>query len=68
MRALLLTAITGTLLMGCTSPAERMADCQAQGVSRDTCYMAEQNRRNAMNQMAEEQAMRNARDAARKSP
>lgn len=32
------------LVAGCSTAASRMAECEAQGISRDTCYMAEQNR------------------------
>lgn len=37
-----------------------MADCQAQGVSRDACYIAEQNRQASITAAAEKQAMENA--------
>lgn len=36
------------LLTGCSSPTSRIADCQAQGVSHDTCYLAEQQRQTAI--------------------
>ena len=40
-----ITAVSALVVMsvmaGCTSQASRMADCQAQGVSRDACYVAE---------------------------
>ncbi|MHA6496086.1 hypothetical protein ACX3VG_03325, partial [Escherichia coli] len=36
------------LLAGCSSPTSRIADCQAQGVSHDTCYLAEQQRQAAI--------------------
>lgn len=38
--------ILGALLAltGCSSSASRMAGCKAQGVTRDACYLAEQNR------------------------
>lgn len=47
-------------LAGCTTQADRMAKCEAQGISRDTCYLAEQNRTTALNTAAEKQAMENA--------
>jgi len=47
-------------LAGCTSAAQRMNDCEAQGISRDACYVAEQNRQNGINAQAQAQAMRNA--------
>ncbi|BDH45359.1 lipoprotein [Salmonella enterica subsp. enterica serovar Choleraesuis] len=52
-----------SMVAGCSSPASRMADCESQGISRDTCYMAEQNRQNAINAAAEKQALENAREA-----
>lgn len=53
-------AIFVCLLAGCSSPASRMYECEAQGVSRDACYVAEQNRQSAINSAAEKQAMENA--------
>lgn len=49
-------------LAGCTSSAERMYECEAQGVSRDACYVAEQNRKATINSAATKQAMENAND------
>ncbi|CAM4201707.1 MULTISPECIES: hypothetical protein [Lelliottia] len=63
MKKLLMIALAVSALSACTSPAERMAKCEAQGVSRDTCYLAEQNRTTAMNAVAEKQAMENAAKA-----
>lgn len=60
--AISLTIAVG-LLAACSTPAQRIADCQAKGVSRDICYLSEQNRQNSIHQAAEEQAMRNAQDA-----
>lgn len=58
---LVIVAVLGSaLLAGCASPAQRMAECEAQGVSRDACYIAEQNRQSAINTAAEKQAMENA--------
>jgi hypothetical protein len=48
------------LLAGCTSTASRMAECEAQGVSKDTRYLAEQNRQTAIYAAAEKQALENA--------
>lgn len=45
---------------GCSSSALRMADCQAQGVSKDACYVAEQNRQASITNAAEVAALRNA--------
>ena len=52
------------LLSACTSPAQRMAECERQGISKDTCFLAEQNRQNAYNESAQNAAWANARDAA----
>jgi hypothetical protein len=56
----LLLIVVMTTLAGCSSTASRMADCQAQGISRDACYLAEQNRKAVINGAAEKQAMENA--------
>ncbi|MBF7955482.1 hypothetical protein [Rahnella victoriana] len=48
------------VLAGCSTQASRMADCQSQGVSKDTCYMAEQNRQTAIQSAALKQSMENA--------
>ena len=63
MKKLLMIVLAVSALSACSSPAERMANCEAQGVSRDTCYLAEQNRTNSMNAVAEKQAMENAANA-----
>lgn len=47
-------------LAGCTSSAQRM--CESQSVSRDACYVAEQNCKATINAAAEQQAMENAND------
>ncbi len=51
------------LLAGCSSPTSRIADCQAQGVSHDTCYLAEQQRQTAILSASEAQAFKNAEAA-----
>ncbi|MFU2317522.1 hypothetical protein [Rahnella sp. PCH160] len=48
------------LLSGCSSQASRMAECQAQGISKDACYIVEQNRQTAIQNTAMKQAMENA--------
>ncbi|WP_409301118.1 hypothetical protein [Pseudomonas sp. KCJK8993] len=53
---------------GCSSAAQRMSDCQAQGVSRDACHTAEQNRQAAVKAAVEQQAMENARDLKLNTP
>lgn len=54
------TVVIAILLAGCTSTASRMAECEAQGVSKDTCYLAEQNRQTAIYAAAEKQALESA--------
>lgn len=51
-------------LSACSSPAQRMAECESQGISKDTCYLSEQNRQNSYNNAAQNAAYANARDAA----
>ncbi|HGH4634689.1 TPA: hypothetical protein ACJIWT_001206 [Enterobacter bugandensis] len=65
-KSLLAVLIAGAaiLLSACTSPAQRMAECERQGISKDTSYLAEQNRQNAYNEAAQNAAWANARDAA----
>lgn len=65
MKKIILFVSLAGLLAGCSSPAQRMADCQAQGISKDTCYLAEQNRQTAILGAAEKQAMENASKAAK---
>lgn len=55
-------AVVG-VLAGCSSPAQRMADCEAQGISKDTCYLTEQNRKDSINNAAQKAAYENARKA-----
>jgi outer membrane murein-binding lipoprotein Lpp len=60
--------ISVSALAGCMSPAERMAknmaECEAQGISKDTCYQVEKDNQSRMNAMYQKQSMENARDAA----
>jgi maltose-binding protein MalE len=66
-KIMLMVAMVGMVgtLAGCSTPAQRMADCQAQGISKDTCYLSEQNRQNSINNAAMKQAMENAHDAVK---
>lgn len=64
-KLLIAVVIGGGLLAGCSSTAKRMAECEAQGVSKDTCYLAEQNRQNAINEAAYNAQWANARDAVK---
>ncbi len=52
--------VASCLLTGCQSSADRMHECEAQGVSRDTCYQVEQSRKQGINDQAMAQAYRNA--------
>lgn len=58
--AVLMSAV---FLAGCSSPAQRMAACEAQGVSKDTCYLSEQNRQQGINNAALTAAYANAANA-----
>jgi hypothetical protein len=62
---LMMVMVMAGALAGCSSPAQRMAECQAQGISKDTCYLSEQNRQNSINNAAMKQAMENAHDAVK---
>ncbi len=55
-------AVMGGVLAGCSTEASRMNDCENKGVSRDACYVAEQNRQATINAAAEKQAMENAQN------
>lgn len=59
----LATLISVTFLAGCTSPAQRMAACEAQGISKDTCYLSEQNRQQGINNASLAAAYANAANA-----
>lgn len=61
----LFAVVAVLLLAGCTSSAQRMAECEAQGISRETCYLAESQHKEAVNQAAYNAAMANARDAVK---
>lgn len=63
MKKVALVVITSALLAACSSPAKRMAECEAQGVSKDACYVAEQNRQSSINAAAESAALTNAANA-----
>ncbi|HAT1569461.1 TPA: hypothetical protein I8Y10_000780 [Kluyvera cryocrescens] len=55
--------MSAVFLAGCSSPAQRMAACEAQGVSKDTCYLSEQNRQQGINNAALTAAYANAANA-----
>lgn len=58
----LLVVVLGvsSVLMGCTSESQRLANCEAKGISKDSCYLTEQNRQATMNAAYEKQALENA--------
>ncbi|HAS1069806.1 TPA: hypothetical protein I3803_003992 [Enterobacter cloacae] len=60
MNKLMIFSVTALFMAGCSNEATRMANCEAKGVSRDACYVAEQNRQAAINSAAEKQALENA--------
>lgn len=55
-----LAVLSATLLAGCSTQASRMTECEAQGISKDTCYIAEKNHQAIIEGAAESQALRNA--------
>jgi len=63
MKKILLVGMVATLLAGCVSEEQRLAQCQAKGVSRDACYVAAQTLQAAINAAAEKQALENAHEA-----
>ncbi|MGY4026263.1 lipoprotein [Aeromonas rivuli] len=65
MKKIILFMSLTSLLAGCSTATERMANCQAQGISKDACYIAEQNRQTAILGAAEKQAMENASKAVK---
>lgn len=52
--------ISIALLAGCSTQASRMSDCESQGISKDACYIAEQNKQASVTNAAETAALRNA--------
>lgn len=63
MKKILLVGMVAALLAGCVSEEQRLAQCEVKGVSRDACYIADQNRQAAINAAAEKQALENAHNA-----
>jgi hypothetical protein len=62
MKKLIMIAVMGGILAGCSTEASRMSACENKGISRDACYLAEQNRQATMNAAAEKQALENAQN------
>lgn len=61
MKSTLTALVAAALLTGCSTQACRIRDCEDQGISRDTCYLAEKNHQAAMSAVAEKQALENQR-------
>lgn len=59
----MMVVVSISILAGCSTEADRMAKCEAQGIDKPTCYLAEQNRTTAINAAAEKQALENAANA-----
>ncbi|WP_288822018.1 hypothetical protein [uncultured Leclercia sp.] len=62
--AMMMVIGAAVALSACKSPEQRMAECASQGISKDTCYLVEQNRQQSYNEAAQNAAYANARDAA----
>jgi uncharacterized protein YceK len=65
MKKIMLMMVMAGTLAGCSTAAQRQAECQAQGISKDTCYLAEHNRQDSINNAAMKQAMENANAAVK---
>jgi uncharacterized protein YceK len=65
MKKIMLMMVMAGTLAGCSTAAQRQADCQAQGISKDACYMVEHNRQDSINNAAMKQAMENANAAVK---
>ncbi|WBM71942.1 hypothetical protein OH773_06790 [Buttiauxella sp. WJP83] len=61
---MIVVASSVVLLAGCSTPEQRRAECEAQGISKDTCYLAEVQHKEAINTAAYNAQWANARDAA----
>lgn len=57
-------SIIVSALAGCSTQTQRLAQCEQSGVSKDACYIAEQNRQTSINNAAEKQALENAAQLA----
>lgn len=54
-----------SILSGCVSKEQRLARCEAKGVSRDVCYQVEQSNQQMIINNAEQNAYVNAREAVK---
>lgn len=54
-----------SILSGCVSEEQRLARCEAKGVSRDVCYQVEQSNQQMIINNAEQNAYVNAREAVK---
>ncbi|EGT4253203.1 hypothetical protein D8W73_03790 [Citrobacter amalonaticus] len=57
--------LASSILSGCVSEEQRLARCEAKGVSRDVCYQVEQSNQQMMINNAEQNAYMNAREAVK---
>lgn len=57
--------LASSILSGCVSEEQRLARCEAKGVSRDVCYQVEQSNQQMMLNNAEQNAYMNAREAVK---
>lgn len=57
--------LASSILSGCVSEEQRLARCEAKGVSRDVCYQVEQSHQQMMINNAEQNAYANARKAVK---
>ncbi len=65
MKKIMLMMVMAGTLAGCSTAAQRQAECQSQGISKDACYMAEHSRQDSINNAAMKQAMENANEAVK---
>lgn len=65
MKKLILIVLAASMLYGCSTKASRKADCLAEGVSADTCYLAESQRQAAILDASQKQAYENSNQAVK---
>lgn len=57
--------VIASVLSGCVSEEERLARCEAKGVSRDVCYQVDRANQQMINNNAQQNAYANARAAVK---
>ncbi|EHK0944366.1 hypothetical protein [Citrobacter farmeri] len=57
--------VIASVLSGCVSEEERLARCEAKGVSRDVCYQVDRANQQMINNNAQQNAYANARTAVK---